>query len=159
MHRSGFTLIELVVVIAIIGLLVGGSVAGYVQLNNRQVVQTSAQGLISVMRQAQQRALSGKKPTSGCTTLTGYRVAGSGNSYTLDAVCSNATITIGSYKTSPNVIIGSAINVLFPVLTGGASGTIGNISVCTANNNVCAANYVNIINVNAGGDVSDLGLQ
>src|SRR5258706_9884401 len=96
---KGYTLIELIVVIAIIGLMTGASIAGFNTLNKRQTVLNGGRELMSVMRTAQQRAASGIKPTQ-CDHLVGYKVSGSANSssYSLSTVCTDITAVIKSYK-------------------------------------------------------------
>jgi prepilin-type N-terminal cleavage/methylation domain-containing protein len=70
---KGFTLIELVVVIMIMGLLVGFGYASYREFARRQMVNGAVIQLRSNLRLAQQLALSGKKPESGCNTLNSYQ--------------------------------------------------------------------------------------
>ncbi|PWU22888.1 hypothetical protein C5B42_04870 [Candidatus Cerribacteria bacterium 'Amazon FNV 2010 28 9'] len=150
----GYTLIELVVVIGIIALLVGGSVAGYSTLNNRQLVLTSGKEVESVMRTAQQRAISGEKP-SGCTNLLGYNVtaANGSSAYTLNAICSgNTTIKMQSDQLRSGVTFGTAINVLFIGQVGGVSGTTGTISVKSSS-------HTFTFTLSSSGDISEVGLQ
>src|SRR5258706_8299399 len=96
---KGYTLIELIVVIAIIGLMTGASIAGFNTLNKRQTVLNGGKELMSIMRTAQQRAVAGTKPV-GCTQLYGYSVKGTINTatYSLSTVCSNATTVIRTYQ-------------------------------------------------------------
>ena len=125
--RFGYTLIELIVVISIVGLLVGGSIAGFNQLNQRQTLLTSAKELIVSMRRAQQQASSGVKPMSGCTTLDGYQITGAtgSNSYTISAVCSNQTILVKTNNFAAGVTPTSNFSILFRSQIGSVSGTTG----------------------------------
>lgn len=83
----GYTLIELIIVIAIMSLLVGVGVAGYRDFSRRQDVQNSARTLIADLRVAQGAANSGEKPT-GCNALNGVVVdVTSATSYTLCYAC------------------------------------------------------------------------
>lgn len=150
--RRGYTLIELIVVIAIVGLMVGASIAGFNTLNQRQTVGNGGRELTSVMRIAQQRALAGTKP-AGCTQLTGYRVNGTINTsdYTLSAVCTNTTVVISSYKLPSGVTFVTTIATLFTVQTGGAGGSIGDIAVRST-----AFTYT--LTVSSAGDITEKSL-
>lgn len=75
-HR-GFTLIELIVTVAIMALLVGGAIAGFITFRERQAVQTAAKDLQQLLRTAQAKARVRDTPSS-CNSsilrLQGYRV-------------------------------------------------------------------------------------
>lgn len=126
--QRGFTLIELMVVITVAGILLVGGVAGYGKFNSRQLVINSGKEMLVNLRQAQSKALSNVKTVSGCTssTLTGYRVAGSGSSYTVSEIYTTNCAGGGSYvvKTMalPNgVTIRNAFSITFRGLSGGAT--------------------------------------
>src|SRR3990172_5731384 len=70
---QGFTLIELVIVIGVMALLFGFGYASYREFARRQMVNGAVIQLRSNLRLAQQLALSGKKPESGCNTLNSYQ--------------------------------------------------------------------------------------
>lgn len=59
MSRKGFTLIELTVVIAILGLLLGVAVTNFRAGQRQDAVRLSAQRLTDILRTAQAKALSG----------------------------------------------------------------------------------------------------
>lgn len=84
---SGFTLIELVVVIMTMGLLFGFGYANYRGFQRRQQLDSVAREFKTNLRLAQQLALTGKKAPE-CSTLEGYRVSRAGpQSYEIGAVC------------------------------------------------------------------------
>jgi prepilin-type N-terminal cleavage/methylation domain-containing protein len=126
----GFTLIETLVSITVVAMLFGLGYANYRNYANKQALLDSARKVEGDLRLAQEYALSGKKPDSGCTVLDGYRfkVNTSSKSYSIHPVCDN-----GSEKTAvKNVSFGNKIsqvsttptnNMLFKVI--GEGTTIG----------------------------------
>lgn len=85
---SGYSLIEILIVAAITAVLAYSGWAAFRTFNNNQKLAQAASTLRSDFRDAQNRALSGDKPGSGCTVLDGYRVAFTGTSYSIRAWCS-----------------------------------------------------------------------
>lgn len=105
--QRGFTLIELLIVFSIIAFLTTVGLASFLIYNRFQILNTSAQGLVTTLNTAKIRAASQVKQQSGaCSisgdTILGYRVhivAGgvSGiNNYQLFLVCSLGSYPIGS---------------------------------------------------------------
>lgn len=87
-NLSGYTLIEILVVVAITAVLASSGWAAYRTFDNNQKLAQAASTLRSNLRDAQNRALSGEKPGSGCTVLDGYRVTFAATSYSVQAWCS-----------------------------------------------------------------------
>lgn len=90
--RNGFSLIELLVAIAISSALIGVSVAGYRDFASRQAVDAGVRVLYSGLRLAQTKATSGEKPAGCVGSFDGYRFrflssGGAITSFETRAVC------------------------------------------------------------------------
>ena len=72
--QAGFTLIELMVVVAAIIILTGGSIAAYLNFNKTQVMNTDAQNLAAEIRRVKTLAASQQYPT-GCGMLESYIIS------------------------------------------------------------------------------------
>ena len=122
----GFTIIELLITISIMGLLLTLGLVYYQDFNRRQILNQAAKNLSSNLRLAQSRALSGEKPQDWCNaedeTLVGYKLEFSSETeYQLLAVCSSSEFQITKFVKLPNSIVGpNGTGVLFKVLARGA---------------------------------------
>ncbi|MBI4137142.1 type II secretion system protein [Candidatus Roizmanbacteria bacterium] len=65
-NKHAFTLVEILITIAVVGAAVGIGTASYVSFNERQVVEQAALTLRNNFRSIQQRALSGQKDIAIC---------------------------------------------------------------------------------------------
>lgn len=87
---KGFTLIEMLVVMAIIGILTGGAITAYNNFNQGQVVRRAALDLVSDIRETQSRSVTGLKHPN-CTVdplddkLDDYDLGGHYLSFDYDA--------------------------------------------------------------------------
>lgn len=125
---SGFTLIELLVVISIIILITGAGIAGFVNFNDRQQVQTTVKDTQALMRSAQIKARSGEGASDcgGTNKLKGYEVTSDATSVVLNRICVTvagafASRTERSRVTLNNVTVTKAPNnaITFLALRGG----------------------------------------
>ena len=121
-NGSGFTLIEILVVISVIGIIFTIGVAAYNQFARRQLVNQTSQELRNNLRLAQSKALAGEKPQGCLGHLNGYQVNFSANSYTVAALC-DSLVTIGTYNLPSNVAIAGPSSILFKVLGRGTEVT------------------------------------
>lgn len=74
MRHNGFTLIELIVVIAIIVIMSGMSLAAYFQFTQRQSALSDARNFETKLRQVQAMAKNLVYPSDCVTGLVGYRL-------------------------------------------------------------------------------------
>ncbi len=89
---SGFTLIELVVVLGIITLVIGISIASYGNFNSQEHLKTEANKLVSVIDLAVRKTTSSDiSSVASCTDFIGYQINfTSPTTYSLE-VCCNVT--------------------------------------------------------------------
>ncbi len=97
-NSSGFTLIEILITLAISSALIGVTVAGYGDFASRQAVDSATRVLYSGLRLAQSKATSGEKPASCSGSFDGYRfrfLSSGGNitSFEMRPICSGTELT------------------------------------------------------------------
>lgn len=127
--NSGFTLIELLVTVSIVLLLVGGGIAGFINFNDRQQVQTTVKNVQTLMRSAQVKARAGEG-ASDCVAprkLRGYRITSTATAVIMWRYCvnpnnaSDVSSTERSRVTLDNVTFTKTpnVNITFLALRGG----------------------------------------
>lgn len=127
-HEKGFTLIELIVVFAIISILSIIGVAAFLDYSRTQTVNDAALSFATVLQTAKSRAQSQVKPPFGVCgqVLDGYRVAVIlPQTYRMEAVFGAGACTQPvETKTLPQGVLFSASgqSFLFRVLTGAVEG-------------------------------------
>lgn len=146
--NSGFSLVELLIVLALFVMLSTGAVATYRAFYQRQQVLQSAKALQDSMRLAQKKARVGEKPP-GCVTLNGYMVSATTNStsVTLTADCSDADYVVTTATLVGNARLVSNLNMTFRVITGGVlnPGTV----------QLRYNTYTYAFDVNIGGEITE----
>lgn len=142
---EGFTLIELMVAISITAVLGSFGIAAFVNYNQSQVLQASANEVVTMLNLAKSRAQSQIKPSTICPIsssffLKGYTVKLTlPKNYQLYLNCSDTNdYPIGQLKTLPSNITFDAstspTSYLFPVSVSGAAVS-GQIILKDNNNN------------------------
>lgn len=123
LQLQGFSLIEMLVVFAIIGTTLVGSMAAFSSYNREQMFRASVADVAFLLHTAKSRAISYVKPTQ-CSgkTLQAYQVSISPPStYQLGAFCDTTLYPLQTPKTlATNVTFssGTPIVVSFAVATG-----------------------------------------
>lgn len=99
--KKGYTLIEILVALTIIGLLFAVGYAGFRDFSRRQIVKDAAKEIQGDLRLAQGNAITGQKP-EGCNslkTLDSYSfnvVSLSPAEYSIEANCGSSAIIVKS---------------------------------------------------------------
>lgn len=107
----GFTLIELIITVAISALVVGGGIAGFVGFTERQEVLNTAKEVQQKMRTAQSKARVRDLPNQNCV-LASYEVSfgATNNQAILRPICSpTAVAALPAYSFPSGVTIQSKI--------------------------------------------------
>src|SRR5258708_6352278 len=95
--KSGYTLIEILIVLVIIGLLFTAGYANFRNYARQQALTGAARALQLDLRTTQEYANAGNKPSSCDSTnlLNGYQFNVTSNStYEIDAVCTQGNVQI-----------------------------------------------------------------
>ncbi|HEY4504535.1 MAG TPA: prepilin-type N-terminal cleavage/methylation domain-containing protein [Candidatus Paceibacterota bacterium] len=126
-YSAGFTLIELIVVLAVAAVISLVGIAAFVLYSQSQSLNATAADIANMFNVAKSRAASGVKPSSCVSqTLSGYKISlvTSGDTYGLYAVCSSGDYGILAGKLRSNIAFDptSSETFFFPVLTGGFTG-------------------------------------
>lgn len=146
LKMKGFTLIELLIVITIIMLLAGGSLATFINYRDRRVVLNDANTIVDELKKAQRQALAGEKPTE-CSgfLLQGYDISLSADTISLSARCEAGSPPSTDTTLSSSTIVSAPDPISFAVLNGGAT---------PATIQLCGNNQLYQIEVDSAGSIS-----
>jgi prepilin-type N-terminal cleavage/methylation domain-containing protein len=166
-RSTGFTLLELLIVMVIIGLAAGVGVANFRDFGRRQEIDNYARTLNGELRTVHADASGGKRVT-GCTgTFQGYAIdfaasaTGGGSrstAYTVSAVCATASVIVKTVTLPSSVFllinrVPSAGNVrlLFKPLELGTDVTPANSLTFTVSSS--QVSQTKTISVTASGEI------
>ncbi|MGA3292119.1 MAG: prepilin-type N-terminal cleavage/methylation domain-containing protein [Candidatus Microgenomates bacterium] len=152
----GYTLIELLVSLTIIGILFSVSYVGFRDFSRRQALTGVVKQVQGDLRLAQQDALSGTKPSSGCNSLDGINFSiDSSTTYSIYYVCDGAVLPVPVKPTAtlpPEISISNDTNpIFFKGLGSGTNIPAGSQATITVTQ-IQTGSQANIL-VGSGGDV------
>lgn len=120
-NKKSFTLIELLIVITVIALFSGLSIAYYNNFTNEKKLEAGANQVYDALELAKKKTSSGDLSGETCEVFDGYEVKSSadGSSYSLSLCCTGSCGTlIYTYNlTSPITFNHSSLSIQFLVLT------------------------------------------
>lgn len=123
---SGFTLIELMIVVTIGTILFGGGVAAYRGIGNKQSIKQTGISFQSNLRLIQGKANAGEKPSAcGEADFIGYEVSyANETSYQVQPLCSNTDTSalITTVNLTDNIEFANNFSVIFYGLESEISG-------------------------------------
>lgn len=124
--NNGFTIIELLISVAIGGLLIGAVFASYRGIGDKQAVKQAGISFQTNLKSVQQKALTGTKPTGCSGTLTGYQVSYiSLTSFSVTSVCTTTNLEPVTFTLPQGVSFQAAFNpnnIFFSVLSAQVDG-------------------------------------
>lgn len=152
MRLKGYTLVEILVSLTVIGLLFGFGFASFRDFSRRQAVASAGRMVIADLRLAQSKALSGEKPCTGNLSTYDFTVI-STTSYQINAVCSGIVVNNVIVKTQPlpsGILISSAPSntISFKVLGQGISGSGVTITLSQT-----GTTNISTVTVSVGGEI------
>ncbi len=153
--KKGFTLIELMIAITIIGVLVSMGLSAYGRGRDRQYGVIASEQIISYLQEQQSIANTGKKDCAG--KYLGQQVnISTPNTFTSQSICEGNN-GIMSSMTVPNIAINSGTTLVFNPLSKGIE-IAGSISQFTLTY-LSSANLTYSITIVNSGTIEYLGLQ
>lgn len=156
MIRRGYTIIEILIVLAILGLLFGVGYVNYRDYARRQTVTAAMRSLRSDLKLAAEQAIAGKKP-SGCTgNMDGVKfTVTSTSTYEISASCTSGDVTLrqGSLPTGITMNIPSVNPILFKVIGNGTNIPAGSSVVVGLTQNF-TDNYRSVV-ISPSGDIKE----
>ena len=105
--KKGFTLIEIIIVVGIISIMVGGGVRVYSNTVAGRQLDKEADGLMNILQRAKDRSvardISPLTPSPGCTNFVGYSVMIRPDETYEDRITCDSTITVLNTYTLTNL--------------------------------------------------------
>ena len=123
MHKKGFSLLEIMIVVAIIGILSAIAVINFSAARKAKILETTADGIAFTLEKAKADSVSGKYGQShGLKFNTGDYISFVGSSYNAGNA-SNTAYTIDDSFTITNTITDPDDKIVFLRLTGATNNT------------------------------------
>ena len=153
----GYTLIEILVGLTIIGIIFGVGFASFREFSRRQSLTGGAKTLVGDLRLVQEQAITGKKPddlkcTNGLLGGYNFRVIPPAT-YQIEADCTEGVVVIKTVAMSSDLTLTApSVNpVLFKALGQGTNIPKGEVTVVTITQG--GTNAVAPVTISSGGEI------
>lgn len=133
---SGFTIVEVLIVIVIIGMIVVVGSVRFREFSQRQALVNAKRLVLSDLRAAQSDANSGRKPDTCTDTLTGYSFdLINTTTYEVYALCGSPSVLIKRVTMPSGITLTMSIDpVIFRSVSQGTNLTGSQVSTITISN-------------------------
>jgi prepilin-type N-terminal cleavage/methylation domain-containing protein len=152
-----FTLIEMMVAVAVMGILTAVGVVSYRQFNEKQKVVVAGKEVIALLRDSQKKAKSGDRPVecdSPYRVLDGYKmiVYVSTSQVDIVAMCRGLDVVTNTVLLTNDTVFSAGGEYIFNVLSGGVEGA----GVISVTHQVLPIAYE--VEITESGAINDLGI-
>jgi prepilin-type N-terminal cleavage/methylation domain-containing protein len=144
MKNTAFTLIEIIVVLAVLSLTFGMGLAYYNNFNSQKTLEQEAQRLYDVLHLFQKKAIAGDVSRASCANFSGYQISyiSSTNKYIAKVCCSSDCSTgtdIKDYYIPSTITTVQFLNfpVYFKSLTGELVGNPATVTLSITTTSKC----------------------
>jgi prepilin-type N-terminal cleavage/methylation domain-containing protein len=146
-RRSSFTLIEILIVLAIIGIISSIGIAKYNTYTQQLVLKNQAKKIVQVIELAKKKSVSGDL-YQDCIDFQGYRVIIGSDNLSLLFNCGGVYSTVQNYSMTSNIstITGTG-NFDFLPLGAGNNLTINSIRIKNSKINQCIDIFISSIGI------------
>jgi len=146
MKLKAFTLIEIIIIVAIVSLFFGASMAYYVRFTEQKKLESAVGKLDDVLHLMQNKAIAGDISVT-CTDFSGYRILFSGNDQYAAYICCNDSCStptlIQSYTLESPLIFSDSSPIYFKKLTGNI-GSSGDVTIDITNSTISKCSRIRI---------------
>lgn len=126
--KNGFTLIEVIIVITILAIMMGGALASFATFRDKNNVRSDALTLAAILQKIQAKAAAVELP-DGCIGVMNFTIYMSGNDLGVSAICQSGTVILSELDYSlPHSTFEGSPSVIFDSRTGSANST--DIDIC-----------------------------